>query len=365
MTVFAKGGAACSAEDAALYLAHVDAGESIRALASVTGTHPSTVMRSIRRVEERRDDPLIDQMLSTLESRSADPARPEEGPTRPAAGLPGTPHQSESEVQKEAKRLLRRLSEPGSFLLMPEGAERGGIFCAANQHRKPIAMVEAALAGVFLRRDWIRIATRGAQSLRYQITDVGRAFLRRCLAEDAEARRKRQGFAEAGGVFRHQHKVVGERLFMDPSGTAERLAVNLGENPLGWLARRKGPDGKPFLSPEEVEAGERLRMDFEMAQMGPSVTQDWRRFLTPSDGGSGAPGRGPCEGPSMARERVAKALSSLGPGLADAVLRVCCFLEGLEACERRMGWAARSGKVVLKIGLERLAEHYGIAPFKH
>ena len=66
-----------------------------------------------------------------------------------------------------------------------------------------------------------------------------------------------------------------------------------------------------------------------------------------------------------ARDRVAKALASLGPGLSDAALRVCCFLEGLEACERRMGWSARSGKVVLKIALHRLTEHYGLGATRH
>ena len=44
--------------------------------------------------------------------------------------------------------------------------------------------------------------------------------------------------------------------------------------------------------------------------------------------------------------------------LGDLVLRVCCFLEGLEITERRLGWSARSGKVVLKLALERLARHY-------
>ena len=69
-------------------------------------------------------------------------------------------------------------------------------------------------------------------------------------------------------------------------------------------------------------------------------------------------GPGPAEGPRCARERVATALRELGPGLGDMVLRCCCYLEGLEAAEKRLGWSARSGKVVLRIALDRLRRHY-------
>ena len=63
-------------------------------------------------------------------------------------------------------------------------------------------------------------------------------------------------------------------------------------------------------------------------------------------------------GPEAARTRVGAALSDLGPGVGDVALRVCCFLEGMEQAEKRMGWSARSGKIVLKIALQRLARHY-------
>ena len=56
--------------------------------------------------------------------------------------------------------------------------------------------------------------------------------------------------------------------------------------------------------------------------------------------------------------RVAAALRDLGPGLGDVALRCCCFLEGLEVAEKRLGWAARSGKIVLRIALMRLRRHY-------
>lgn len=44
--------------------------------------------------------------------------------------------------------------------------------------------------------------------------------------------------------------------------------------------------------------------------------------------------------------------------MGDIVLRVCCFLEGIEMTERRLGWSARSGKIVLRLALMRLERYY-------
>jgi hypothetical protein len=122
------------------------------------------------------------------------------------------------------------------------------------------------------------------------------------------------------------------------------------------MARRKDKDGNPFLSTDLVNAAEHLREDFELAQMGPRITQNWDQFLTSGD--RTRPDGSSRSGPSVAEDRVSDALRNLGPGLGDVVLRVCCFLEGLETAEKRMGWSARSGKVVLRIALQRLKRHY-------
>lgn len=366
------------ARDTALYLAHTEERASLRALAGAAGRHPSTVLRAVRRVEQRREDPLFDGLIGErLEARESDAPAGGGGAGAPGSGGAGpggasgggaggrpeaaAPRPSETAVRRAARSALRRLNEPGAFLLLAPASGRGGIFCPTNGHRKPIAMLGAGMAAEFARRDWIAMAERGRASLRYRITEPGRAALRRILAEEVEARAA-EGFAEAQAPFRAQHALPGARRQADPDGGAPgAIRVNLGESPLGWLARRKGRDGRPFLAPEEVEAGERLRDEFEAAQMGPRVAQDWAAFLTPSDRGTGARGMPePAAGPAGARARVTAALSALGPGLSDVALRVCCFLEGLEACEKRMGWSARSGKVVLKLALQRLAQHYGL-----
>ena len=124
------------------------------------------------------------------------------------------------------------------------------------------------------------------------------------------------------------------------------------------LARRRDRNGQPFLSDDLVRCGERLREDFELAQMEPGVAQNWTKFLTAGvdDSAKGPQAKG--YGPAAARSRVVGALRELGPGLSDVALRCCCYLEGLESAEKRMGWSARSGKIVLRIALQRLKRHY-------
>ena len=139
------------------------------------------------------------------------------------------------------------------------------------------------------------------------------------------------------------------------------MLVTDGESPLAWLARRKGRDGSAMISPTQFVAGERLRADFTRGHLAPRVTSDWS---APTGGRSRSPRGGPAEMTDMviaSRQRVRLAMQACGPEFSGLLMDVCCFLRGLEEVERERGWPHRSAKIVLQLGLDRLARHYGLA----
>ena len=349
---------------ARLYLRHVEHGVSIRQLARSEGCHASTVLRRVRRIEARRDDPLVDEALERLgrgECLFADATGSQEEDTTMTAPIRTklTPV-DEAQLLREARRVLRRLTELGALLVVAPDMDKAVVLRGTVR----TAVLERKFAQAMALKDWIQVAHSG-RVISYEISVAGRAALRRMLDEDGAARgAPAQGFAEAPAdfarAFGDQHRVWADRTLNDPEeDRPRRMRANLAESPLGILARRRDKDGAPFLTPDLVAAGERLREDFELAQMGPRVAQNWERFLTGGDRCQFRPGQsGGGGGSERARERVAAALRDLGPGLGDMVLRCCCFLEGLETAERRLGWSARSGKIVLRIALIRLKRHY-------
>ncbi|KIC48691.1 DUF6456 domain-containing protein [Tateyamaria sp. ANG-S1] len=350
--------------DAAVhYLAHTEAGLPIRELARKSGCHASTVLRQIRRFETRRDDPLVDAVLRKLgasvgRARSSADHRPkkDDADMQTAFALDHDTPPETAAMTQDMVRILRRLCETGAVLAVAVDMQkavvvRDGVTGSSTR----TAVVDRKVAEAMALQDWIA-ADQTGRITRYKITPAGRTALADMMGE---VEQEQPGFAEAATPFADQHRQWGERTIRDTdTGQPRKVRYNLAESPLTALARRRDKGGQPFLSDDLVTAGERLREDFELAQMGPRVAQNWDRFLTGGGRGSFAMDSGVGNGPEGARNRVAAALRDLGPGLSDVVLRCCCYLEGLESAEKQLGWSARSGKIVLRIALMRLKQHY-------
>lgn len=342
------------------YLAHTAVGLSLRDIARASGEAPSTVLRRVRRIEARREDPLLDEALRLLGHWAGQPTDPDLEAKEPISMTAPfrSPLGDEGTIAREARRILRRLCETDAVLAVVNDLDQAIVLrLGPDGQQTRTAIVDRPVAQAFAVKDWI-ICQKMGKVAQYVITPAGKAALRRLLDEDRRRRQDALGFAEATTPFQAQHKIWGRARVTDTGGRSRNVKVNLAESPLGALARRKGADGKVFLGPDLVQAGERLREDFERAQMGARVGQNWDRFLTGGTRGGFMADSGLAEGPRAARQRVSDALDDLGPGLSDVVVRVCCFLEGLEQAEKRLGWSARSGKIVLKIGLQRLLKHY-------
>ena len=326
----------------------------MRALARDAGVAASTILRRVRKLEQRRDDPLVDRALNRLGRQAAIPhdtqeARMTQQPhvspqaggasvasPAPASAAPATPANaglaegSIAACDAPTADILRALSRPRACLAVALDMDRAVVVRESAQGApEHLAVTDRTLAEGLALRGWIACDDPTTRVARYRITPEGRQILR-------------QADRDAGKSDR---------------AAAPRCARGTQvESPIQTLGRRRGRDGAPFLDADLVGAGERLREDFELAQMGPRTTQNWDHFLTA--GTQSAPASGAASGPGDARDRVARALADLGPGLADVALRCCCYQEGMEAAERRMGWSARSGKVVLRIALQRLRLFY-------
>jgi hypothetical protein len=134
------------------------------------------------------------------------------------------------------------------------------------------------------------------------------------------------------------------------------------ESPLALIAHRRDRDGRAWIEPVHVVAGDRLRADFTRGQMTPRVTSDWSALLAPTARSSGRGGMADLSDTALAaRGRVRRAIEAVGPELQGVLLDVCCFLKGLEQIEAERRWPARSAKVVLRLALDCLARHYGLA----
>lgn len=346
------------------YLRHTNLGVSIRKLAKEAEVHPSTVMRQVRRIEERREDLLVDGALKSLTLRYSTRVYIEDDGSLRL----GAPSKHDC-FDEDALRSLTVLAQPGALLGAGPGMEKAVILRqldGGSRSENDRVVVDLFLAQSLALRDWIGLS-RGGRVSQYKITPDGRAALAELTAAREQAARHREESLTKSGLA----GFIGAARGDTETSISKRTRYGLQETPVQMLGRLNNRHGQPFLSREMVLAGERLREDYELAQIGAQFQADFdegcigeareHKEKAAKQGSTIGDTKG-SDISCAANRRVAVALSALGPGLSDIAMRCCCQLEGLEAAERALGWSARSGKIVLRIALQQLEQHYAEQP---
>lgn len=229
-------------------------------------------------------------------------------------------------VEDRARRLLSR---PGFWLEARAG--RYAVRPAADRRRPALMTLDeaafrslAADPGLTVRRDGGWTLARGVAS---------------------------------GGEAGRLGLIEGERAVMTPAGETQTVRANLGVSPILWLSRRRDADGRPWLDPLHVAAGERLSLEAEIAGSGPSLTMRWDAL--PRSGSASAARPEPTDRALAAGRRVERALAACGPYRAF-IAAICLSGSSLQLAERDFGLKRRQGRIALRRGLEALARHYGI-----
>ena len=133
------------------------------------------------------------------------------------------------------------------------------------------------------------------------------------------------------------------------------VTFNAAESPLGWLFARG------LVTQRQFDAGERLRADWERAQLAPRITMSWDAAPVSRGGRGGSGDRPDLSGAQIdAKRRFDAALAAAGAGLADILWRIVCAGEGMREAETALGWPARAGKLVLTLALDRVADFYRV-----
>jgi Domain of unknown function (DUF6456) len=143
---------------------------------------------------------------------------------------------------------------------------------------------------------------------------------------------------------------------------AVRPVLDSNESPLQRLAILKQGDGSAVIDADQLQAGERLRVDYEKAHMSPRLIASYDASQAASRGGRQLSDNhiaALTDSALAARDRLHHALEAVGPELSGILLQVCCLTSGLEAAELRLNLPRRAGKAVLQLALTRLARHYG------
>jgi hypothetical protein len=225
-----------------------------------------------------------------------------------------------------------------------------------QREKLPLRFVRALLAGGRARRRGETFTTAGdgtgiglpAPQVRDLVSDgVLGADAEACWALPGTAQWLKRQLLDAD-AFAAQHRVEVQ--------TAAGVTVNIADSPLQRLAIA-GADGEAFLKPHHLEAGVRVGRLVDRARLQPRLTMNYSAAHIAK---GSRRGEDIGDMAADARKMLADLMRRLPRECADVVIDVCGLGKGLQQIETERGWPRRSAKLVLRIGLECAAEHFGL-----
>jgi hypothetical protein len=212
-----------------------------------------------------------------------------------------------------------------------------------------LRFVRAVLAGAEIRRSEDGVEAAGVQLANEALRAL---VVHGVLGDDGRPLAPARGWVRRQmldeDAFAAQHRVE----MVSPEG----LRLNLEESPLARLAS----GSEPFLDRHQVEAGERIRKLCERARLQPRVTMSYSAAHTASRKGV-SHAADLTDIAAEARRHLADLHRALPDDCASVVFDVCGLLKGLQQVESERQWPRRSAKLVLRIGLEQAAKHFGLS----
>lgn len=259
----------------------------------------------------------------------------------------------EQDVKWEAVA-LGHLCKRGSFAVSALEMKEALVMGGKGSGQTKLATLPASTVAEWVANGYLRQLAKGKVN-RYEITEAGKAY---AMEMDAAA-----GFLDRAA----------EREVAADLGNERPLSHTSNESPkryapdapiVSMYEKQKGNHShyrqQNWISERGFAASTRLAEDFAQAQMlgGQPTTIDWSSIdfyadLTPLHDSTP---RTWFDNDSTTR--FEDALKAVGSGLSDILLLFICYEYGIEQAEKALKWSSRSGKVVLHIALERLADHY-------
>ncbi|MCF6302224.1 MAG: DUF6456 domain-containing protein, partial [Devosiaceae bacterium] len=139
-----------------------------------------------------------------------------------------------------------------------------------------------------------------------------------------------------------------------------KVQVNQLEGPVSQLSIAKKGTG-PFLQKHHVAAANKIHVLFQGAQMLQRTTMSYDPTRSGAAVVKNGFGQEMGERAIDARRKLKACLQNMPDDCAGVILDVCGFQKGLQLVEIERKWPRRSAKLILRVGLEKAARHFGLS----